>query len=154
MALNLSSLFYSTASSVVVNSLNVVASSVYFNDDEEQKLWNEIVEKDILNTAKMVENYITEIKFNENVVENGIQTIKELISQMYSLCKQISSDISYIKTKRAYNNNIWLFQKVRKFNIKSTMKSIIQNNSILEKKLELLKSLISFSQMMNVSNYK
>jgi hypothetical protein len=136
---------YSILRSTIANSMSSVASSViYTNQTSEKELWEDIVEHDVEASTRTIESIIQQIKYPDN--ENK-DTIRNHIVAIYFLCKQILSDIHYVKTKHDYNQSLWLLQKFRKYEVKPVMKTILKNYRILQQKLVLLEQLLSLNKI-------
>lgn len=136
---------YGIASRSVYGLTNVLLSG--YNEDEE-KLYIDIIKNDVENSSNIIATFIEEKQWDMS------DAVKKHIEQMYSLCKQLTSDLNEVKKKRDYNNSLILMKGMRKYNIRELMLNIIQNHQVLRNRLTILEQISAISTSLPSSDKK
>jgi hypothetical protein len=139
MALLLKVSLSALCSAHLINTIAYSSSNIYsvikylHNHEITSNIIDVIVNLDIENTIKIIENVIAGI--NKNVINPAIQIC---IDSICNIIKSIENELCEIYNNISYNNNIWIFKKFRQHSFAHKISILKSYNDILLKRYKLL----------------
>ena len=133
-----------------ISGFTSAASSIFYITDvvstykgENAKIITTILDLDIANSVKVLEQLLNELE----ITEESSNTLHICIKSLHDVIKQIEHEFSEIQNKLEYNRSLYVFKNLRSCKFNNTIKRLTTLKSILDNRRDLLFRTISMDSV-------